>query len=63
MQRIGVFVCHCGTNIAATVDVKKVLEIFMNNKKDKNDWINDTYNANYGFINKETIYRVKKDER
>ena len=36
---------------------------FMNNKKDKNDWINDTYNANYGFINKETIYRVKKDER
>lgn len=44
-------------------DVKKVLEIFMNNKKDKNDWINDTYNANYGFINKETIYKVKKDER
>ena len=44
-------------------DVKKVLEIFTNNKKDKNDWINDTYNANYGFINKETIYRVKKDER
>ena len=26
MQRIGVFVCHCGTNIAATVDVKKVAE-------------------------------------
>lgn len=24
MQRIGVFVCHCGTNIAATVDVKSV---------------------------------------
>ena len=23
MQRIGVFVCHCGSNIAATVDVKK----------------------------------------
>lgn len=43
--------------------VKKVLEIFMNDEKDKNDWINDTYNANYGFINKETIYRVKKDER
>lgn len=44
-------------------DVKKVLEIFMNDEKDKNDWINDTYNANYGFINKETIYKVKKDER
>jgi len=26
MARIGVFVCHCGTNIAATVDVKKVAE-------------------------------------
>ncbi len=26
MQRIGVFVCHCGTNIAATVDVKQVAE-------------------------------------
>ena len=26
MQRIGVFVCHCGTNIAATVDVSKVAE-------------------------------------
>lgn len=27
MQRIGVFVCHCGTNISATVDVKKVVEV------------------------------------
>ncbi|HZK19127.1 MAG TPA: CoB--CoM heterodisulfide reductase iron-sulfur subunit A family protein [Treponemataceae bacterium] len=27
MQRVGVFVCHCGTNISATVDVKKVTEI------------------------------------
>lgn len=26
MQRIGVFVCHCGTNIASTVDVKAVAE-------------------------------------
>jgi len=26
MHRIGVFVCHCGTNIAATVDVKQVAE-------------------------------------
>ena len=26
MQRIGVFVCHCGTNIAATVDVEKVAQ-------------------------------------
>ena len=26
MNRIGVFICHCGTNIAATVDVAKVVE-------------------------------------
>ncbi|MCI8853271.1 MAG: disulfide reductase, partial [Lachnospiraceae bacterium] len=26
MQRIGVFVCHCGSNIAATVDVVRVVE-------------------------------------
>ena len=30
MQRIGVFVCHCGSNIAATVDVKKVVEVIRN---------------------------------
>ena len=28
-ERIGVFVCHCGRNIAATVDVKKVVEKIM----------------------------------
>jgi heterodisulfide reductase subunit A len=27
MSRIGVFVCHCGTNISATVDVVKVAEV------------------------------------
>jgi len=26
MSRIGVFLCHCGTNIAATVDIPKVAE-------------------------------------
>ena len=26
MQRIGVFVCWCGSNIAATVDVDRVVE-------------------------------------
>ncbi len=30
MQRIGVFVCHCGTNIAATVDVVAVAEALKN---------------------------------
>jgi heterodisulfide reductase subunit A len=27
MKRIGVFLCHCGTNIAAVVDVPKVAEV------------------------------------
>ena len=27
MKRIGVFVCHCGINIASTVDVEKVVNI------------------------------------
>jgi heterodisulfide reductase subunit A len=26
MKRVGVFVCHCGVNIAGTVDVKRVVE-------------------------------------
>ena len=30
MQRIGVFVCHCGTNIAGTVDVKAVAAAMRN---------------------------------
>ncbi len=30
MQRIGVFVCHCGTNIAATVDVAAVSKALEN---------------------------------
>ena len=25
-ERIGVFVCHCGKNIAGTVDVKRVVD-------------------------------------
>lgn len=27
MSRIGVFICHCGSNIASTVDVEKVAEV------------------------------------
>ena len=26
MEKIGVYVCHCGTNIAGTVDVQEVAE-------------------------------------
>ena len=30
MQRIGVFVCWCGSNIAGTVDVKQVADMLKN---------------------------------
>ena len=32
MQRIGVFICWCGSNIAATVDVEKVSEVIKQEK-------------------------------
>ena len=32
MARIGVFVCHCGLNIAGVIDVKKVAEELINEK-------------------------------
>jgi len=32
MKRVGVFICHCGVNIAGTVDVKKVAEELSNYK-------------------------------
>lgn len=44
-------------------DIKEVLEIYMNKDISKKEYLDDKYNANEGFINKETIYRVKKDER
>ena len=33
MQRIGVFVCWCGSNIAGTVDVKAVAEALEKEKQ------------------------------
>ena len=35
MQRIGVFVCWCGTNIAGTVDVQAVSEALKNEPGDR----------------------------
>ena len=51
-MKIGVFVCHCGSNIAATVDVKKVVEMvkYLNKKYDTD------YTVNYG-DNKKSKYR------
>ena len=36
MGRIGIFVCHCGRNIAHTVDIEKVVEEL----KDDDDGLN-----------------------
>ena len=43
MQKIGVFVCHCGTNIAATVDCKKVAETLKN-------YPNVVFSADYQYM-------------
>lgn len=44
-------------------DIKMVLEAFLNNDLSKIKKIEELYNTNDGFINKETIYKVKNDER
>lgn len=44
-------------------DIGYVADIFMNNDISKKDEIDKKYNADTGFISKETIYRVKKDEK
>jgi heterodisulfide reductase subunit A len=43
MQRIGVFVCHCGTNIAGTVDVAAVSEALKNEQ-------GVVYSTNYQYM-------------
>lgn len=43
-------------------DIKPVLEAFLKSDVKKSDTIDKQYSANAGFINKKTIYRVKKDE-
>lgn len=44
-------------------DIKEVINIFNNNEINKKDYIDEKYNCNTGFINKKTIYKVKKDEK
>ena len=41
---------------------KKVLDIFINNDKEKSFYIKNEFDTDKGFINKKTIYKVKKDE-
>ncbi len=43
MQRIGVFICWCGSNIAATVDVERVAEVIKNEQ-------GVVYSANYQYM-------------
>ncbi len=44
-------------------DVKPVLDAFLNKDIKASSKIDEKYNSNNGFISKETIYKVKKDER
>ncbi len=54
MQRIGVFVCWCGSNIAATVDVEKVAEVLA-----KEPGV--VYAANYQYMCSESGQNMIKD--
>ena len=50
MQKIGVFICHCGTNIAATVDVEAVTEAIKNEP-------GVVYAVNYQYMCSEMVRR------
>ncbi len=54
MQRIGVFVCHCGTNIAATVDVERVTEALKSEP-------NVVHAANYQYMCSENGQQLVKN--
>lgn len=54
MQRIGVFVCHCGSNIAATVDVKQVAERLKNEQ-------GVVFSADYQYMCSENGQRLIKN--
>ncbi|MBR1974440.1 MAG: CoB--CoM heterodisulfide reductase iron-sulfur subunit A family protein [Clostridia bacterium] len=53
MQRIGVFVCWCGSNIAATVDVEKVAEVIKSEP-------GVVYSANYQYMCSENGQQLVK---
>ena len=44
-------------------NISDVINAYLNNDKSKYCEINKKYNSNDGFINEETIYKVKKDEK
>ena len=54
MQRIGVFICWCGSNIAATVDVKKVAEVIKAEP-------NVVYSADYQYMCSENGQQLLKN--
>ena len=54
MQRIGVFVCWCGSNIAATVDVQRVAEVLRNEP-------GVVHSANYQYMCSQAGQQLIKD--
>ncbi|MBQ9480785.1 MAG: CoB--CoM heterodisulfide reductase iron-sulfur subunit A family protein [Clostridia bacterium] len=54
MQKIGVFICWCGSNIAATVDVKKVAEAALREP-------GVVFSADYQYMCSESGQRLMKD--
>ena len=56
MQRIGVFICWCGSNIAATVDVQKVAEVIKSEP-------GVVYSVNYQYMCSENGQQLIKNAR
>lgn len=48
--------------LISDIDLNEIVDIYSKNKKEKQEYINTKYNANNGFINKDTIYKVKNNE-
>ncbi|MFA6809142.1 MAG: disulfide reductase, partial [Eubacteriales bacterium] len=60
MKRVGVFICHCGTNISAVVDCAKVAEV-------AKDFPGVEYSVDYKYMcsepGQEMIKKAIKDNR
>ncbi len=54
MKRIGIFICHCGENIADTVDVERIT-------KEISNYSGVAYSTNYTFMCSDPGQKIIKD--
>jgi heterodisulfide reductase subunit A len=61
-ERVGVYVCHCGTNIAATVDVEQVRDWAAANLKDSGVVVSRDYKFMCSSLGQELIEKDIKEQ-